>query len=107
MLRFLIRFVGYVLIAIGFASLVVDGTASIGAGTLRWTLFGRLIEAARPQSLMSLEEYAKANWHPALWDPVLVSILAAPAILVFMLVGLVLVIAARHPRPEIGFMPMQ
>ncbi|WP_204325241.1 hypothetical protein, partial [Stenotrophomonas maltophilia] len=40
MIRFALRLVGFVLIALGFIALVIDGTKSIAGGRLIYTVIG-------------------------------------------------------------------
>ncbi len=107
MIRLIFRLSGYLLIAIGFASLVVDGTASVATATLKMTSFSQLFTAALPDGLARLELWTTRQLHPLVWDPVLTGLFRQPAFMVLMVAGLFLVVLARRRRTEIGFMPTQ
>ncbi|MBL8587009.1 MAG: hypothetical protein JNK46_00630 [Methylobacteriaceae bacterium] len=99
MIRLFARSLGFVLLAGGFAQLVVDGTRSIAAGALLWTPLGALIEAAAPGRLAALGPRIAGDLHPLLWHPVATGLLGLPACLALALLGAALLLAGRK-KPD-------
>ncbi|MDQ0503425.1 hypothetical protein [Xanthobacter agilis] len=88
MLRFLLRFVGFWLVAGGFVALIVDGTRSIAASRMLFTSAGDAWYAIAPHALERTEAAASgAAW---LWPRIMVPLLSLPASLLLVLVGLAL-----------------
>ena len=102
MVRFLLRLVGYLLVAAGFVTLVIDGARSIANSAVQFTplklaltmLFGARMDALQPS--------VERNIHPLLWDPVLLNLLLAPAALIAFLLGFLLLKLGTPPEPRIG-----
>jgi hypothetical protein len=100
--RFLLRLLGYLLVAAGFVALVIDGARSIANSAVQYTplnqalvtLFGARMDALRPA--------VERNIHPLLWDPVLTNVLLAPAALIAFLLGFLLLKLGAPPEPKIG-----
>lgn len=104
MLRFLLRFTGFWLLAGGFVALIVDGTRSIAASGLVLTSAGDAWFALSPGSLERAEASGRAGT-PELWSSVLLPLLSTPAFVVLLLLGLVLMALGRvreRSRFEIG-----
>lgn len=102
MLRFLVRFAGLLLLAGGFAALIVDGTRSIAADAIVQTPLGETIHYLLP-SKFDLIEPAVRRLHPLLWDPVLLHLFQAPTWAILAISGLGLIYLARPRAPPIGF----
>ena len=102
MIRFLLRFIGLLSLALAFIFLVYDGTKSIADQRLYVTkvaeVWAMLHEASLTQVRPTLEGLA-----PWLWDPVATNILNAPICLVLVIIGTVLVLLGRKRRPLIGY----
>jgi hypothetical protein len=103
MLRFTIRLIGYGLIAISFATLIVDGTASLGFGALRFTDLAQIAKSIAPKAFADLQN----SMHFSFIESGMSFILSLPVTIVFVFIGLTLVIVARRPKAHIGFEPMQ
>ncbi len=101
-MRFLVRLVGYLLVAAGFIILVIDGARSIANALLRFTTAGDVLAALLHERYRLLGPMIERDIHPLLWDPVLLSVMQAPAALVALLVGFALLWLARPPEPRIG-----
>lgn len=102
MIRWGLRLIGLILLAAGFAALIIDGTRSIAGGSLAFTSFGGTLRWAMPAKLEALELQIQ-HINPHLWDPVAVSILGLPTWSVAGFIGfLLLALAARKPR-QIGY----
>jgi hypothetical protein len=102
MIRFLLRLIGLLTLAGGFATLVVDGTRSIAASQLRLLPFRDLVAALFPGRLPLLQDWVTRDIHPLLWHPVLTTILGAPAALVLAAIGLLFLRLAQPRKPLIG-----
>jgi hypothetical protein len=107
MLRLIIRLIGYGLIAVGFANLIVDGTASLGIGALKFTELGHIVESITPKTFIALQGYIQNPDFSNFLKQILVFILGIPAVLLFLTTGLILLIKARRPKADIGFLPMK
>lgn len=103
MLRFLVRGLGGILLAAGFAALVIDGSRSIAASSLMMGRFGDLCAALFPKLFAVLQPAIERNIHPLVWDPILVGFFLAPSWIVLTLLGLLLVWLARRRRVAIGY----
>jgi hypothetical protein len=103
MIRLVIRLIGLVLLAAGFAALVIDGTRSIAGSRLLMTPFAQTLQWIMPARFPALRGLVERDLHPLLWDPVLVSIMKLPTSLVLGAIGLVLLLLARKRARPIGF----
>ncbi len=104
MMRFLTRTVALLLVAAGFAALVVDGVRSIAASRLVVTAFGETAYRLFPHSFPMLQPVVEQRIHPVVWDPFLLSFFLTPTWIVLGFLGLLLFWAARR-RATIGFDP--
>ncbi len=102
MIRFLLRFLGLLSLALAFIFLVYDGTKSIADQRLYITtvieVWATLHESSLALVQPTLEDLAV--W---LWDPLAKRVLEAPAWLVLLVLGTVLVLLGRKKRPLIGY----
>ena len=103
MIRFLVRCLGFLLIAVGFSALIVDGTRTIAGGELTLTPLGQIALALIPNKFPLLQPAIERHIHPLLWDPVLATLFRLPAWLVAGVVGTLLLRAARRNEPDVGF----
>ena len=98
MIRFLLRALGFLLVAASFAALVVDGTRSIAGGRLLFSAFGDTVAwlaGARYDAVTSV--LARA---PSPVAAAVALLLAAPAWAVTGPLGLLLLAAGRAPAPR-------
>jgi hypothetical protein len=100
--RFLVRVLGYLCVAGGFIALLTDGARAIANSLWRFTPLGEVLAMVAGGRLPALQPMVERNLHPLLWDPVLVNLLLAPAALVGLLLGFLLLWLGAEPRPEIG-----
>lgn len=107
MIRFILRLCGYGLVAIGFTSLIMDGTSSIAAGVLKLTSLGDGLAQALPDRLVQLRRFVETSFGQAFWDAGFLQFFALPGFGVLMVLGLLLVLLGRRPKTPIGFLPMQ
>ena len=103
MIRFLLRFVGLILLAAAFILVVYDGTKSIAGNSLSLTTVQALWELFNPASLARLKPMVEPYAHGLLWDPLTLSFLAAPAWSVLGVIGILLLFLGRKRKPLIGY----
>jgi hypothetical protein len=103
MIRFLLRFVGLILLAAAFILVVYDGTKSIAGNSLSLTTVQALWELINPASLAGLKPLVEPYARGLLWDPLMLSLLAAPAWSLLGFVGILLLFLGRRRRPLIGY----
>jgi hypothetical protein len=104
MLRFLVRALGFLLIAAGFVGLVIDGTRSIANGALGFTPLGQIAHAMLREKFLLIEPGVTRHVHPWLWDPVLLNFFLMPAALLAVLIGILLLWLGQKPQEPIGFL---
>jgi hypothetical protein len=103
MIRFLLRFLGLLVLAAAFITFIIDGTKSIAANAIRTTPLGQYWHEIHSTSLQLLQagiERRVASW---LWQLVLQPILEQPAWLVLAVLSAILLIAGRKKQPLIGY----
>jgi hypothetical protein len=103
MIRFLVRLLGFLLLAGGFASLVIDGTRSIAVSAVTVTRAGDAWYALSPSTLNLVQAATERYVAPWLWDPVLVTILFVPVFVLLGVVGFLLMVIARPRATPIGW----
>jgi uncharacterized membrane protein YdfJ with MMPL/SSD domain len=102
MLRYLVRLIGYVLIAAGFVSLVIDGARSIANAALQFTALGQSFTAVLHERYLLIQPAIERNIHPFLWDPIVVNLMRAPTALVALVLGFLLLRLGAPPQTRIG-----
>jgi len=103
MIRFLFRLIGLLCLAAAFLLLVYDGTKSIAASQFYFTSVRVLWDLINAASLAQLKPLILPYARGFLWDPVMLTILAAPAWGLFGVLGILLILAGRRKRPLIGY----
>jgi len=102
MIRGLFRLIGLLLLAGAFIFLVYDGARSIADQTLRLTRLGDfwndIHQASQRAFQIRLEETSTF-----LWEHVAKVVLNQPACVVLGVVGIVLLVLFRPPKPLIGY----
>jgi hypothetical protein len=102
MLRLIFRFAGLLLLAGAFAALIVDGTRSIAAGAPALMPFGQLAATVFPDLFAKVQAAIQAH-ALFLWAPAVQPLLRAPVWLVAGVLGILLILLSRPPRPKIGY----
>src|SRR5271165_2659607 len=103
MLRFLMRFIGLICLALAFVLVVYDGMKSIVGNRLLLTSAQTLWELVNAASLAKLRPLLEPFAGGILWDPVMVSILSAPSWSLLGGFGILLLVLGRKKRPLIGY----
>lgn len=101
-LRFLVRMLGYLLVAGGFIALLTDGARSIANSVLRFTPLGETLLTLVGERFRLLQPAIERNLHPMLWDPVLINVLQLPTAAAGLLLGLLLLWLGAARKPVIG-----
>lgn len=101
-MRFIVRLTGYLLSAVGFVALVIDGARSIANSAVQFTALGTTLEFLLRERYQQIQPVIERNIHPLLWDPVVLGLMRSPACLVALAFGLVLVWLGTPPQPVIG-----
>jgi hypothetical protein len=104
MIRFVLRFFGLLLLALGFIFLVYDGTKSIADQTLYISTVGATWENIHQSSLAALQptvERLAGGWF---WQGVIQPyFLKQPISLVLAIIGGILILLGRKKKPLIGY----
>jgi hypothetical protein len=103
MIRFLLRFIGLLCLAAAFILVIYDGTKSIAGNSLSLTSLRALWELINAGSLGKLEPLLNSYAGGLLWDPVMVTLLSAPAWGVLGFLGIIFILLGRKRRPLIGY----
>ena len=103
MIRFLLRFVGLLLLALGFIFLVYDGIRSISDGSILLTKTSEVWVGMHERSLTAFQALVERHAGPDIWQVVLAPILEQPASAVSCLLGVVLIVLGRKKKPLIGY----
>ena len=101
-MRFLLRLVGYLLLAGGFVSLVIDGARSIANSALLLTPLGETLFTLLGPRYLLLQPLVERGVHPVLWVPVLLRLTQLPWALVALLLGFLLLRLGSPRQDEIG-----
>ncbi len=103
MIRFLLRFFGLIFLAAGFILGVYDGTKSIAGNMVFFTNVRTLWELFNAGSLAKLQPTIEPYAAGYLWDPLMVTILAAPSWGVLGFFGILFLVLGRKKKPLIGY----
>lgn len=103
MIRFLLRFIGLLLLALAFIFVIYDGMKSIADGGLFLTKFGQLWIDIHAGSLQAFQATVQRYTGTELWQTVAVPILGQPVAAVFGVLGVVLILLGRKKKPLIGY----
>ncbi len=103
MIRFLLRFIGLLCLAAAFILVIYDGTKSIAGNSLSLTSLRVLWELINAGSLAKVEPLISPYAGGLLWDPVMVTLLSAPAWGVLGFFGIIFILLGRKRRPLIGY----
>ena len=103
MIRFLLRSIGLLCLAAAFILVVYDGTKSIAGNALFFTSVRDLWTLLNPASLGKLQPLIAPYAGGLLWDPLMLSLLEAPAVLLLLLLGILLMLLGRRKKPLIGY----
>jgi hypothetical protein len=104
MIRFFLRFVGLLLLALGFIFVVHDGTKSIADQTLYISSVGSIWANIHQNSLLSLQPAVERLGGAWAWNGVIKPyFLDQPIWLALAAVGAILLLLGRKKKPLIGY----
>jgi hypothetical protein len=103
MIRFLLRFVGLLLLALGFIFLVYDGIRSISDGSILLTRTSEVWNVVHDRSLAAFQVLVERYAGPDIWQVVISPILEQPASAVSCVLGVILIVVGRKKKPLIGY----
>jgi hypothetical protein len=104
MIRFVFRFFGLLLLALGFIILVYDGTKSIADQKLRFSTVVEIWANIHQSSLSALQPVVERLVGPQIWGAVVQRyFLEQWAWLVFAIIAAILILLGRKKKPLIGY----
>jgi hypothetical protein len=103
MIRFVLRFFGLLLLALGFIFLVYDGIRSISDGSILLTRSNEVWVIVHDRSLASFQHLVERKLGPDIWQAVLAPVLNQPASLLCCILGIILIVLGRKKKPLIGY----
>jgi len=103
MIRFLLRFIGLLLLALAFIFVVYDGIRSISDGDFLVTKASYVWNATHDRSLQALQTLIEQNAGTEVWQLGIAPILDQPASAIFAVLGVILIVLGRKKKPLIGY----
>jgi hypothetical protein len=102
MIRFLLRFIGLLLLACAFVLFVYDGTKAIANQQFIYMNFSQVWAIIDQNSLNLVQNWLKqkAMWA---WDPYVQEVFDLPSWVVLGIVAMILVLLGRKKKPLIGY----
>jgi hypothetical protein len=102
MIRFLLRFLGLLLLALAFILVIYDGMKSIADRTFYATALSQFWIEIHASSLQAAQKSVE-GMSETLWSMVIAPILEQPAAAIFAVVGAILIVLGRKKKPLIGY----
>jgi hypothetical protein len=103
MIRFLLRFIGLLLLALAFIFVVYDGIRTISDGALLITKTSSLWNAIHDGSLRGLQSLVEQRLGAEAWQIGIAPVLDQPASAIFCVLGIILIVLGRKKKPLIGY----
>ena len=103
MIRFLLRFIGLLLLALAFIFVVYDGIRSISDGGILVTKASYVWSALHEGSLKALQELIEKYAGVEAWQIGVSPVLDQPASAIFCVLGIILIVLGRKKKPLIGY----
>lgn len=97
-MRFVLRLIGFVFLAIAIVAVVIDATRSIAGSSLVTTPLGQTWFQIHGPSLNLAQAVVERHLNPLLWDPVITSILFTPTFVVAGVLALLFLVLGRPKR---------
>lgn len=101
-MKFFLRLLGYLVLAVAFIAAVVDASKTVAAGKLVLTPLGQAWFDLHSASLNLMQAVIQRYVAPVIWDPVVVSVLLLPSWAVFGVIALLLLLAGRRRRGSVA-----
>ena len=103
MIRFVLRFLGLLLLALGFIFLVYDGIRSISDGSWLVTKTNYVWIIVNEASLRGFQALVEHRAGPDVWQFGVAPILDQPASAVAAVLGIILIVLGRKKKKLIGY----
>ena len=103
MIRFFLRFIGLLFLALAFIFVIYDGVVSISASGLVITRTSELWSIFHDGSLKALKALVEHKAGVEAWQIGVASVLDQPASLIFCVLGIILIVLGRKKKPLIGY----
>jgi hypothetical protein len=104
MIRFVLRFFGLLLLALGFILLVYDGTKTIADQSLHISTVGAIWADLHQSSLSALQPLVERLAGPGFWQTIVQRyFLEQPASLVLAIIAAIMILLGRKKKPLIGY----
>lgn len=103
MIRFVLRFVGLLLLALGFIFLVYDGIRSISDGGILLTKASEIWTILNDRTLVAFQALVERYTGAEFWRAGVAPLLDQPASAVSCIVGVILIVLGRKKKPLIGY----
>ena len=103
MIRFVLRFFGLLILALGFIFLVYDGIRSISDGSILLTQTNDIWVIVNDRSLAAFQALVERKLGPDIWRAVLAPLLRQPAAALCCVLGVILIVLGRKKKPLIGY----
>jgi hypothetical protein len=103
MIRFLLRFIGLLLLAAAFIFFVYDGTKSIANQQMLYVKVSDVWAMIDQNTLAQLQPAIEQHAPHWLWDPVTLAVLNAPTWVVLGILAAILILLGRKKKPLIGY----
>jgi hypothetical protein len=103
MIRFAFRFIGLWALAAAFVWLVIDGTRSIASNAISVTKLGTAWSDISPGSFEALQPAIDRHVPEWLGNSMMHALMEQPTFLVLGIVGVLLILLGRKPKPVIGY----
>jgi ABC-type Fe3+ transport system permease subunit len=103
MIAMLLRAASISVLVLAFVLLDRDINKTLDGAAPHVTKLGDAWYALHPTSLQMLQPAIERHVAEWLWNPVILSVLTAPACLVFAIVGAILMLLGRKKKPLIGY----
>jgi hypothetical protein len=103
MIRFLFRFIGLLLLALAFIFVIYDGMKSIADKNLVFTKIGQFWIDVHTSSMQLFQAMVERYTSADVWRLVAQPILDQPAVVVFGVIGILLILLGRKKKALIGY----
>ena len=103
MIRFFLRFVGLLLLALAFIFLVYDGIRSISDGGILLTKASDIWNILNDRTLTAFQSWVEGHAGPKIWQTGIAPVLDQPASAVAAVLGAILTVLGRKKKPLIGY----
>jgi hypothetical protein len=103
MIRFFLRFVGLLLLALAFIFLVYDGIRSISDGGILLTKASDIWNILNDRTLAAFQTWVEGHAGAKIWQAGIAPVLNQPASAVAGVLGVILTVMGRKKKPLIGY----